>query len=183
MSDLIPEPLEDFVETFLPEVEQAEADEEFADLERELEEFPESDDLIVVEEEKPPPGRSWAFDFRQGTFFPGIGRSHGPLETRGLQTLQGWIEKCLNTDRGAHTIHPPDYGMERPFDTIGRSQREAMASDYAQRVRDALTFHPRIVDVTDFSAEVAPDSDWLLANFHVVLDDETLVPVATTIPL
>lgn len=138
-------------------------------------------DLVVVDEPPAPLGLSWAFDFEASTFLRGgLG---GPLETRGLATLRGWIEKCLTTARGAHVIHPPDYGVEMPG-VIGAPMGGEAAASLEGAVRDALLFHPRITDVTEFEVylgdpedetdptRITPEDEVLYASFTVVTDDE-----------
>jgi hypothetical protein len=134
-----------------------------------------TDDLVVTEEAPPPLGRSWAFDFITKRFLSQ--GQHGPAETYGDDTLVFWVEKCLHTARGAHPIYPNDYGMERPFDHIGRMMDTADYGDLEGRIHDALVFHPRIVDVTDFEANQEPDDDALFVTFRIVKDDGTAVQV------
>jgi phage baseplate assembly protein W len=132
-------------------------------------------DDVVIDEQPPPLGRSWAFDFDSGSFLWGTGQ--GPLETRGLATLRGWIEKCLYTPRGL-AIHPPDYGVEDLDEVIGMSVAEAGSAGLEDRIREALLFHPRIQDVTDFDAFAGTaendDDDVLYVSFTVVTDDGDL---------
>lgn len=131
-------------------------------------------DLIVTEDQAAPLGRSWAFDFASKRF---VQRSAGVAQTRGLGTLRQWIEKCLRTDRGAHPIHPDDYGMERPFDLIGQSLASASADDLQARIEDALVFHPQIVAVQDLTLDYDPDDYVLQVSFTVVLTDDQLVAI------
>jgi hypothetical protein len=101
------------------------------------------------------------------------------LETRGISTLQGWIEKCLRTARGAHPIHPEDYGIEMPDNAIGRAHD--FDTDLELRIREALQFHPRIADVTDFVREDDPDDEFITVSFTVVLDDDSSFPLNTVV--
>lgn len=134
------------------------------------------DDLVVTEEDLPPIAKSWAYDFTNGVFITG-NNGRGPRETRGLATLAVWIEKCLRTDRGAHPVHPAGYGMIRPFDMIGKPLDQAPLEELEPRIRDALTFHPRISDITDFVVDFDSDNEFVNVNFSVVLDDETSLQV------
>lgn len=177
MSEKFSEPQDDLVESFLPaEDEPLDPEEEAAELEREFEEFIEDDDLVLTGDEPTPVGRSWAFDFQRQRFMRSP-RSHGPLETQGIITLRFWIEKCLRTARGAHPIHDEDYGMEHPNRIYGRPLRETQGMDLEQRIRDAVTFHPRITDITDFTTAFNPDEEYLACSFTVLLDDETTLEV------
>jgi len=136
--------------------------------------------IVVSTDERIPIGVSWSFDFLSNEFLTGTSR--GPLETRGEHTLYGWMEKCLRTDRGAHpAIHPPGYGLVRPFDMIGLPVAHAVGSDLEARITDALLFHPRIVAVRDFDFQVDPNDDLILAAFTVILDDDTELPVQVTL--
>ena len=185
MSETLPEPPElqdEVVEQLLPiDDVPLEPEEELARLDDELEAFPDSDDIVVTEEEALPIGRSWAFDFQARRFVRGV-RAQGPLETRGQTTLRYWIEKCLRTARGAHPIHPEDYGMNDPTGVYGLPLAEAQGADLEGDIRDALTFHPKIVDVTDFYSAYNPDEDYLAVSFTVVLDDESALEF-TEVPL
>jgi hypothetical protein len=139
-----------------------------------------TDVLTVATDTRSPIGMSWAFDFLSNRFQ--TFKNKGPLETHDIQTLYGWMEKCLRTDRGAHPVHPPGYGMVRPFDMIGLPVAQAIGSDLEARITDALLFHPRIAAVRDFSFEIDPDDDLILAEFTVILDDEAELPVQVALP-
>ena len=136
--------------------------------------FP-GEDLVVQEDPPPPLGRSWAFDFISRRFMSE--GQHGPAETYGDDTLVFWVEKVLHTSRGAHPIYPNEYGMERPFGHIGRTLDSSDYADLENRIHDALIFHPRIVDVTDFDADQGADDETLFVTFRVIKDDGTEVQV------
>jgi hypothetical protein len=167
--------------TFLPEddTEDLDPDEELDALEGDsaadpLIEDADAVDLVLAEVPPPPLGRAWAFDFQTGSFL--LNQAHGPLETRGLATLRGWIEKCLMTARGAHPIHPPEYGVEGLTDVIGEAASPGVAAGLEEGIRDALLFHPRITDVRDFDAYLGTvedgDEDALYLSFTVVTEDD-----------
>lgn len=137
-------------------------------------------DVVVTEQPVPPPGRSWAFDFREGGFKPGMRASN--LAIRGVDTLKAWVEKCLRTDRGAYPIHSDDYGMQRPFDLIGEPVSTATTVDLEHRISDALTFHPLIVAVADFQMESDPDDEAVFVSFAVVLSDDSSIPLELQLP-
>jgi hypothetical protein len=138
----------------------------------------ESDDVIVAQEPLPPIGRSWAFDFSEDSFFTGGG--HGPLRTYDDETLRGWIEKTLHTAKGAHPVYPSDYGMTSPFGTIGHALTSADLGGLEADIRDALTFHPRIDEVTDFAFDKQEDDEALFVTFTYVRDDGTGVRVTVS---
>jgi hypothetical protein len=134
---------------------------------------PEAEELPVVEAEDtdpPPLGRSWAFDFAREGFVRG---GRGPTETRGVATLLLWIDKCLHTERGALAIHPPGFGIVDPMSMFGRPIEELSANDLEERIRDALTFHPRIADVQNLELLTDPASDAATAVFDVLTDPPT----------
>lgn len=139
-----------------------------------------TDVLLVTDDERPPVGLSWSFDFLHNRFL--TSRNRGPLETRDMQTLYGWMEKCLRTDRGAHPVHPPGYGLVRPFDMIGKPVAQAIGTDLEERITDALLFHPRVSAVRDFAFDIDPNDDLILAEFTVVLDDDTELPMQVSLP-
>ena len=116
-------------------------------------------------------GRTWQFDFVKGDFVvPGAARS--PVGVSGVETLRQWIALTLRTERGAHPIASDDYGLEAPVAGIGFAPRDVLASDLAQRVADALSFHPKIVEVRDFVMRVdEEDEEAVLVSFTVVLDN------------
>lgn len=151
-----------------------------ADLEASFEAQGEPADLLVVEEPPPPIGRSWAYDFGTRQF---VTKGHGPLATQGISTLTGWIEKCLRTARGAHPIHPPGYGMVNPTELMGVLTEGAPVAELEARIRDALTFHDRIADIEDFDWNLDPDDEWVSISFSVLLDDDSRLPVETSLPV
>lgn len=156
-----------------------------ADLEASFENQGEPADLLVIEQPPPPIGRSWAFDFSQGRFVARSGTSvaSGPLETHGDTTLIMWCEKAMRTARGSHPIHPPGYGMRKPYGVIGMNQAGASVAEIESQVRDTLTFHPRIADISDFAWTSSPDDEFVTITFEIVRDDESRIPVQTTLPL
>lgn len=130
----------------------------------------EGEDVVVADEEAPPIGRSWRYDWVSHRFRDQTSR--GIVATRGHSTLQGWIEKALRTDRGAHPIHPDNYGLERAGAEIGMPEHLVDVADLEERVHACLTFHPAIVNVREFEAEFDEDAEALYMTFTVVLDDD-----------
>lgn len=151
-----------------------------ADLEAAFDAQGDPADILVIEEEPPPVGRSWAFDFSTAQF---VRRGGGPLETHGDATLILWAEKCLRTARGAHPIHPPGYGLVRPFDLIGRLVAGAPVAELEERIREALTFNPRIGDIADFSWDLDEDNEAVAISFSLVLADDSRLSLETVLPL
>lgn len=157
---------------FIPQGDEAPSAE---DAFQTLDQAPANEDVIVEEVSPPPFGRSWAFDFSIPGFTTEQGS--GPLETRGLDTLRGWIAKCLVTARGAHPIHPDAYGLERPFDLIGQPFDAFNNSDLEDRIINALTFHPRISGIEEFATYFEEGDDALYVGFRVLLDNEEELPI------
>lgn len=151
-----------------------------ADLESSFDNQGQPADLLVIEEPTPPIGRSWAFDFSRGRF---VRRGGGALETHGDATLIVWMEKCLRTARGAHPIHPPGYGLVRPADLIGQTITGAPVAELEARIREALTFNPRIADIIDFDFTLDEDNEAISIEFTVVREDDSRLPVETVLPL
>lgn len=177
MSVLFPEEPTDAPEQLLPEDDEPlSEDEEVAALDESIEDVPDEDDLVITVPALDPVGRSWAFDFQRRRFLIGPG-GHGPVATYGDATLKVWIEKCLNTDRGAHAIYSDDYGVDDLNDGFGGPTSQFPTGDYEQRIRDALTFHPRIVDVSGFVWDLDPADDAISVGFQVDLDDTDSITV------
>lgn len=132
----------------------------------------EDDASITINKPPPPLGQTPAWDFGMRDF---IGRGQGPLLVRGDAALRQWVEKCLQTHAGAHAVHPPGYGMERPItDLLGHPEAEAEVGDLETIIRDALTFHPRISDVTNFELAWHEDEELQMEIRFVVVRDEAL---------
>ena len=166
------------IERILPdEVEPLDADEQFGILEDDLEvpeddgDFIDDEDAARVTDEQPPPiGRSWDFDFGERRFRTVRGR--GPLEVRGMEVLRKWVEKALNTQRSAHAIYSDDYGVEEPFHLIGQAGDVLDSAPMQEQITEALTFHPRISNVKDYVFDFDPEDEALWVTFTVVADDE-----------
>lgn len=130
--------------------------------------------VVVVDDAPPPPlGRSWQFDFALEQFVRADRHANAILETRGLATLAGWILKCLRTQRGALPIHPSDYGLRDPWAIFGRPISELSEQQLEEDFREALTFHPRIADVTNVQLHTATASSKAYVRFQVITDPPT----------
>lgn len=137
-------------------------------------------DLTISRATQPEPvGKSWMFDWGKQQFYLAGGRS--PVAVRGQLSLMSWIEKCLHTDLDATPVSPPGYGLEGGVDAFGIGTIEGIAVDLAQRVHDALTFHPRIVDVTGFRTARSVDGAEVEIAMTIVLDDGDEVPFAARV--
>lgn len=163
--DETPEPQDADIEEIPEEDEPLDEDDDLEDLEDD-----DPDALVLEAEPFSPLGRSWAFDFVEGRFVKTPNR--GPLQTRGIETLRYWVEKCLRTERGAFPLHDGDYGIEDMSDPVGSLQSSDAAAELQGRVRDALTYHPRISDIAEFQTSFDPDSEVLEVSFRVIVDDD-----------
>lgn len=136
---------------------------------------PDDYDLSVgIDDEPQPIGRGWAFDWERRRFIRAA-QGYQPLPTQGEQTLREWVAKCMRTQRGAHPVHPEDYGMADPFLLIGLPIEQAPVAQYEDDLKQALTFHPRIADVRDFAATLDRDAGTIALQFTVLLDDDSQV--------
>lgn len=130
------------------------------------------------EEEPPPPqpfGRSWSFDFdaERPRF-----RRHGyaPAEVRGHDALKQWVQMAARTARFAHASVSDEFGMERLEDVIGEVDVDEMAADYADRFRQAILVHERIVAVDNLDPVYDSTTGVLdLGNFDIVTDEDERV--------
>jgi hypothetical protein len=180
MSAFQPEPPDDApnfaptTDAFIPE------EEAFDRLEQSIEGGPDDVDLVVAADPPTPIGRSWAFDWGLRTFMQPGGR--GPLATYGMATLAGWVEKALHTARGAHPVHPADYGFDQPDSLIGGGVG-TLPADLEDRIRACVTFHERITDIDQFSYAYDPDIEELRVFFLIVLDDDTEQQISSVLSL
>jgi len=186
----------DFAEHYDPFAEPAEATDDpaldandlLASTELELDEpdelalDPFRPDLLVEETPLPPFGKSWKFDFATSKFLKVPGR--GPLRTQGIDTLRAWIEKCLFTARDAHPIYSEDYGTDDPFGWAGQPFTDEAVGDLERKVSEALTQHPRILEIEDFTTDYDPGDEELFVRFRCVIDggddliiDDLAVPI------
>jgi Protein of unknown function (DUF2634) len=153
------------------------ADDELAAAEAEAGVAPGDDDtLVIVEPEAQPIGRSWAFDWTTRRFVRAAGG--GVAETRGLDTLRGWIIKALKTPRGGAPVLPDDYGVDGGGieSLFGTSAAGLDVAELTERITDALTVHPRIAAVRDVEVAVDESDEAAAIALTVVLDsDEELL--------
>jgi hypothetical protein len=163
------------MDEFIRPDEAPDPDEELLALEDALEDNRYLPPPIEPEDDPPPIGRSWRFDFQEGRFVTGP-TSRGPAQTFEDETLYVWCEKALHTASEAHAIYASDYGMREANRWVGRSLTSADFAQISEDIHAALTFHPRISDVIDFEfIQDDPDEDFLEVNFTVVRDDDSTV--------
>lgn len=142
------------------------ADDAFTRFEENIDAQSDTADLVVVEEDPPPLGRSWAYDFDSRQFVAAPG-AHGPLAIRGLSTLEQWVTKALQTARGAHPIYSDAYGIDLPADFFSGPVVAFPDDLFLDRVRTALLRHPRIVDVDSFAFTHLPTEEYVAVSFTV----------------
>lgn len=165
----------------LPYPEEAPSpEEEIAALEQALDAIGTEAGSVTVADEPPPIGRSWAWDDSKPGFVVAPG-GRGPAETFGDQTLTTWCIKALQTAQGAHPIYPSDYGLADANRWVGKRLTTADHARLEAAIHDALTFHPRIIDVIDFDAYQDPDQEVLEVSFTVVRDDGETTDVETVL--
>lgn len=166
MADPAEVPLQDAGGPLLPIDGEPLTPEEQIDL---LDERLDQADTVVVAEDAPPPiGKSWAFDFTSG-FVPAP--AGGPLEEQGLAAIRTLVEKAIRTARGAHPIYSDDYGIDFPYEVIGKQANAPEIVLLRQAIEEAaLSAHPRVNAVTNYAAVVEPEEEALFVSFDVVLD-------------
>jgi hypothetical protein len=121
--------------------------------------------------EPQPVGRAWAWDFDANRFVTGAGGT--PLVIRGQAALQQRLTKLLLTARGAHPIYTEGFGVDEPFYPIGRSMVEALGSDFASRIEEALLYDPKVLAVENMEFEADADDDQaIVGSFTVRTDDD-----------
>ncbi len=136
------------------------------------------DDDLVAEAAPPatPIGRSWQFDFAQGRFVRSAAGAVG--ETRGLDSLRGWILKALHTPRGASPALPVDFGVPHGGlnSLLGGPAAALDTATVAEAISEALIVHPRIAAVRDISIDVNDVDEVGYISLTVQLDsDEELL--------
>jgi phage baseplate assembly protein W len=139
---------------------------------------------VAITQDPPPPlGRTPAFDFATRQLIPGA--AGGPLMLTGDATLMQWIDKCLRTRRGENPACDPSFGCVAllqdlldgsVFDTAAAAQMEDVA-------REALTVHPRILDLLEWTIDYVDGDD--LATVYLTINREGVggEPVADTLEL
>jgi len=121
-------------------------------------------------------GRSLAFNFPAGKLFSA---GQGPQVVRGAAAISAWVEKCIRTQAGAHEACDPAFGLPEPLSEYAATRGAGLEA----ALREALTFHPAITDIREYTLTegTTPDGadDALAVNFNVVLDDDTELPIST----
>lgn len=135
----------------------------------------EAADTPVLEEEPPEPfGKTPLFDFERGRL---VRAGSSPVYVSGLRAVEQWCLMALHTARYAHPVVSDDFGMEEPDGLRGHVFEEELASDWGERLEDALLFHDRITAVEDVTVRWFPEHGLLLAEFVAVTDEEETLAV------
>lgn len=79
-----------------------------------------------------------------------------------------WCEAALHTPLRGYSVFTDRFGMEDPDALVGVLDETELAADYEQRIKDALTVHDRIADVTEFSLE--REGDVVTLSFAITTD-------------
>ena len=120
--------------------------------------------LIIEEKSKSEkPTKTWAFQLDGNRCLGACDDANALLQT---------AYAILQTERGAHLIYPPDYGLQMD-DLRGRPAPFVFAM-LQTRIRDALLYDGRITDVTDFAYDTSGDSMTLRYVIHTTLPEKTI---------
>lgn len=125
---------------------------------------------LIVEPEPVQLPRTMVLDPNGGLMMTG----RGPALVRGDANLRGWVQKCLLTHEGAHPIHPAGYGVETPLiEYVGFEPDESELGEMAEVIREALTFHPLISDIDNFTVTIdeTDDSAYAEIRFDILKSD------------
>jgi hypothetical protein len=140
----------------------------------------ETPDIVVAEDPPPPLGRSVAVDLTLADGWLFVRSGSGVIEVSGVDTLKVWATLCLNTERGASVAlagtdtNPTNFGMVGATSGLGLHISAPEHAGREERIRDALTRHPRVDDVI-YDAEYDPDDVVVAERIVIVTDDELRV--------
>lgn len=124
----------------------------------------------AVEAAPEPFGRSWLWDRDAGRF---VRDGSSPKEVRGRDALAQWCDAASHTALGAHPIFDAEFGMDEPEDIIGQAADvDERASDWAERLRDALMHHDRITSVENVNVVYDQDAGIVYVRTLDVFTDE-----------
>lgn len=135
--------------------------------------FPETTDLpseTIVNNSTSTIGKSYIFDFTVGDFIV----QDGKIVIADDQTaMRVWIEKILRTEKSRYSIYEgTQYGTSIEDLIIGNNYNiEFAESELRREVEEALTQHPLIIGVSNFSIERTTSGANII--FTVVLKDGT----------
>jgi len=134
--------------------------------------FPQTTDLTsaLQGENSAELGKSFLFDFSTGDFVV----QDGKVVVADQQTaMRVWIEKILRTEKSRYSIYEgTQYGTSIEDLIIGNNYNiEFAESELRREVEEALTQHPLIIGVSNFSIERTTSGANII--FTVVLKDGT----------
>jgi hypothetical protein len=164
-----------------PESEPPDADESLS-----IEDALANPDALSVTQDPPAPlGRAPAIDFVQRQFVPNT--AGAPLMIYGTDTLAQWVGKALRTRRGENPACDPDFGLDALFEDMldGGPFDAAAAAEYEGIVERALTVHPAVESIEEWSVDYAPGDDAALASLRVIptAEGEDPLDLEVTLPI
>lgn len=134
-------------------------------------------DIVVAADPPPPLGRSIAVDLTLDDGWLFVRSGAGVVETRDVDTLKVWATLCLATERDVFPAlagtdaNPTNFGMVGATSGLGLHISAPEHAGREERIRDALTQHPRIDDVL-YEAEYDPEDVVVAERIVIVTDDE-----------
>lgn len=133
----------------------------------------EGPDAPVTVDPPVPFGRTWLFNYDTGRF---VRHGGSPAEVRGRASLAVWAGMAIRAARFAHPIFSDEFGMDRPESPIGEVvSLVEEASDWGERVRDALTVHDRVSSVDNVDIRYLPSEEMIYVHdLQVVTDEDDL---------
>lgn len=117
-------------------------------------------------------GREWVFDYDERRFVRGT--DGAPLEARGTEGLKTWLNGVIHTARNAHPVFSTEHGMDKPNAVIGQAGADAVeyASDWGEKLRDAVLTHDRITGIQNFDGFYDPSAGEVRATWDLTTDAE-----------
>lgn len=125
----------------------------------------------IEEEEEQRKLKDWYLDVEKGEL-----RNR---KVTNKKALKQWIKKALKTARFRYLIYSDEYGSELE-DAIGReASRDLIDTEIPRFIREALTIHDRISDITNVTTERKLKHTEI--TFKVVLEDGTVFDEGVTL--
>ena len=119
--------------------------------------------VISYETEDERPTETWSFQLEGD-------RCLGTCD--GADALIQTMYAILQTERGAHFIYPPDYGLQ--MNDLRDKPAPYMFAMLQTRIREALLYDDRITGVKDISYESSGDSMVIKYNVHTTLTEKMI---------
>lgn len=117
------------------------------------------------EDTKLPIPKEYAWNFKNNDFIFENGK---PKVVEGLEAIEMWILKALNTPRYRYFAYSWDYGHELE-ELIGQGlSNEATKSEVNRYLKEALLINPYVVEIKDLKTNI--EEDKITAEFTVITD-------------